>query len=163
MRTTNFINMPIRMNDLWKWVVALDSWDYCDPEPLSELLLKEHTIPPEFLQPLADIISGKRKPNKKAASKLKIPPRERMKIAGSISLVLGLVNALKFDAIYPEGKGSVGIGAQQGREPQEVLRELESKHRRTMESARKDLDVSPETIKNLLRDLRRKIDNWPIV
>lgn len=151
------------MNDLWKWVVAFDSWDYCDPEPLSELLLKKQIIPPEFLQPLADIISGKRKPNNKAASKLKIPPRERMKIAGSISLLLGLVNALKFDAIYPEGKGAVGAGAQQGREPNEILRELESKHKRTIDSVCKDLKVHPETIENLLRDLRRKIDNWPIV
>lgn len=109
MKTKNFIDMPSRMNDLWEWVVALDSWDYCDPEPLSELLLKKQTIPAEFLQPLADIIFGKRKPNKRAASKLKIPARDRMKIAGSISLVLGLVNVLKFDAIYPEGKGLVGI------------------------------------------------------
>jgi len=163
MRTTNFFDMPTRMNDLWGWVVAFDSWDYCDPEPLSEMLLKEQTIPPEFLQAFADIVTGKRKSKKKAAAKLKIPARERMKIAGSISLVLGLVHAFKFDAINPEGKGSVGIGAQQGREPSEILRELESEHRETIESACKELAVSQETIENLLRDLREKIDRWPTV
>lgn len=163
MRTKNFIDMPARMNDLWEWVVALDSWDYCDPEPLSELLFKEQTIPPEFLQALADIVSWKRKPKKRAAVKLKIPARERMKVAGSISLVLGLVDALKFNAIYPEGKGSVGIGSGQGREPNAVLRELETKQKQAIESACKALNVSQETIENLLRDLRRKIDDWPTV
>lgn len=163
MRTTNFIDIPSRMNDLWEWVVAFDSWDYCDPEPLAEMLLKEQAIPPEFLQAFADIVTGKRKSKKKAAAKQKIPARERMKTAGSISVVLGLVHALKFDAINPEGKGSVGIGAQQGREPSEVLRELECKHRETIESACNELAVSRETIENLLRDLRKKIDRWPIV
>lgn len=155
--------MPTRMNDLWEWVVALYSWDYCDPEPLSELLFKEQTIPPEFLQALADIVSGKRKPKKMAAVKLKIPARERMKVAGSISLVLSLVDALKFDAIYSEGKGSFGIGSEQGHEPNEVLRKLESEQRKAIESACKDLNVSQETIENLLRDLRRKMDSWPTV
>jgi hypothetical protein len=163
MRTKHYIDMPARMNDLWEWVVALDSWDYCDPDSLSELLFKEQTIPPEFLRAVADIVSGKRKPKRRAAVKLKIPARERMKIAGSISLVLGLVDALKFDAIYPEGKGSSGIGSEHGREPNEVLRELESEQRKAIESASKNLNVSQETIENLLRDFRRKIENWPTV
>ena len=150
------------MNDLWKWVIALDSWDYCDPLPLSELLLQQE-IPIEFKQALSDIVSSKRKPNKKAAAKLKIPASERMKIAGSISTVCGLIQGLKFDAIYPEGVGVVGIGSMQGREPVNVLRELEAEQVALIDEAAVDLNVSIETIENLLRDMRIIIKFWPIV
>ena len=159
---TNFINIPIRMNDLWDWVVALDAWDYCDPDPLSKLIIKEQ-IPEEFLKVIADIVSGKRKPNKKGASKLKIPAKERMEIAGSISTVLGLIDLIKYKAIYPEGIGVVGIGARKGEEPIDVKRELESEARELMQSCCKDLNVSQETVENLLRDLRKKINMWPVV
>lgn len=156
------MDIPHRMNYLWVWVVALDAWDYCDPLPLSELVLL-HEIPIEFKQAVSDIVTGKRKPNKKAAAKLKIPAQERMKIAGSISLNCGLIHTLKFDAIYPEGKGVVGIGSMQGREPVEVLRELEADQVALIDEAAKELNVSIETIENLLRDMRIKIKLWPIV
>lgn len=162
MRTINFIHIPSRMNDLWEWTVALDAWDFCDPSLLTELvLLKE--IPIEFKQALSDIVAGKRKPNKKAATKLKIPAKERMKIAGSISVNCGIIDIFKFDANYPEGKGVVGIGAMQGREPVDILRELEAEQVELIREAAKDLNVSVETIENLLRDMRNKIKLWPAV
>jgi hypothetical protein len=162
LRTINFLDIPSRMNDLWEWIIALDSWDYCDPIPLSELILQKE-IPLEFKQAISDIVSSKRKPNKKAAAKLKIPASERMKIAGCISLTFGLIDALKFDALYPEGKGAVGIGAMQMREPIDVLRELEGEQRQEIGRVAIELRVSCETVENILRELRRKIESWPIV
>lgn len=150
------------MNELWDWVIALDAWDYCDPKPLSELV-KSVPIPLEFLQAVSEIIEGKRKPNKKAAAKLKIPASERMKIAGSLSLILSIVDKLKHDVIYPEGKGVIGIGAEQRREPIDVMRELELEQRQAIIEASNELNVSVETVENLLRDLRQKINSWPIV
>jgi len=162
LRTTNFPEMPSRMNELWGWVVALDSWDYCEPQPLAELLLKEQNIPPEFLQAVADIISGKRVQKKKAASKQKIPARHRMEFARALSLVHGLVDSLKFDAIYLEGKGVVGIGAAKKREPNEIIRQLDRQKRETVEAACKEFNVSQETVENLLRALKEKIANWVV-
>lgn len=163
MKVTNFIDIPPRMNELWEWIIALDSWDYCDPELLSELLLKEKVIPEEFIPAISDIILGKRKPNKKAAAKQKIPARERMKIAGSLSTIAGLISVFKYDAIYDVGIGSIGIGDRQRREPSDVLRELENEQRSAIEEASNDLGVSIETIENLLRAMRDKIDKFPIV
>jgi hypothetical protein len=150
------------MNELWEWVVALDSWDYCDPIPLSELVLQKE-IPLEFKQAISDIVSNKRKPSKRAAAKLKVPASERMKIAGSISVIFGLIDALKFDTLYPEGRGSVGVGAMRKCEPTDVLRELESEQRQEIESICIELGVSRETVENILRELRKKIKLWPIV
>lgn len=150
------------MRELWHWIVAVDAYDYCDPEPLSDLIVKEQ-IPTEFIQAVANIISGKRKPNKKAASKLKIPARERMKIAGAISVNLGLIDGFKFDAINPEGIGVTGIGAREGREPIDVKRDLESEARELMHSCCENLNISQETLENLLRDMRKKIKMWPDV
>lgn len=161
MRVTNFLDIPSRMNDLWVWVVALDAWDYCDPKPLSDLI-KSDPIPHEFLQAVTEIIEGKRKPNKKAAVKLKIPASERMKIAGSISLILGITNCIKYDA-KDTYSGIEQIAERECKEPIEVLRELELNSRQEIIDSSNELNVSVETIENLLRDLREKINNWPVV
>ena len=163
MRAVDFISIPARMNELWNWVVALDSWDYCDPKPLSELIANEKIIPGEFSQAIADIISGKRKPNKKAAAKLKIPARKRMKIAGSVSTIIGLINIFKYEAICDEGIGVIGLAAKQGCEPIEVLRELEGEAKEFIYNTCNSLNVSQETLENLLRGLRKKINHWPVV
>ena len=151
------------MHDLWPWVVAIDAYDHCDSEPLLKLIAKEQKIPKEFAQAIADIISGKRKPNKRAASKLKIPARERMEIAAGISIILGLIDVFKHTAVYPEGVGVIGIAARDCREPIDVKRELEGEARELMQYCCKDLNVSQETLENLLRDMRKKINMWPVV
>jgi hypothetical protein len=153
---------PGKMRDTWHWVIAFDAWDYCDPEPLS-VLIAEEQIPEEYIHIIVDIVSGKRKPNKKAASKLKVPARERMRIATSISVELGMIDVSKYDAIHPEGKGVVGIGAKLGLEPIEVLRKLERHARDIVQHYCKEFNVSQETIENLLRELRKKMEIWPFV
>jgi len=171
MRVKNFgFGMPPRMNELWDWVVALDAWQYCDAEPLSNLIKNNETIPPEIIPAIAEIISGERKQNKKAAVKLKVEARERMRVAGSVSTLMGLIDALKYDVIQfneldneTQQKGVVGIACRKGTEPLEEKIELEEEAQRIKQKAADEFGVSAETIENLLRDLREKIKAWPSV
>lgn len=164
MRTTNFTDFPCgRMNEVWDWVCAIDAFDYNDREPLTELVKRE-PVPEELRPIIAEIVRGSRTPNLKAAAKLKIPAAERMKIAGSVSTVLGLIDTLKFDAIDDptiSARGASAFSERFGREPNEIIRELEAKARDVIEWAAGELGVSKETVESLLRDLRRKAKVFP--
>ena len=67
----------------FNWIAAIDSWDFCDPTPLKEMIIR-HPIPTELLPIIANIVSGERKPNTKAASKLTVPANQRMVLASVI-------------------------------------------------------------------------------
>ncbi|MBC7286136.1 hypothetical protein [Hoeflea sp.] len=153
-----------RMNEVWQWVVAIDAFDFNDPEPLAEIR-KSEPIPHELEPIVAAIDAGERKSNKKAAAKLKIPARERMKIAGTLSIVIGLINILKSEEIgdeWGEYRRAIEIGADRRLlEPVDELRALEREARELIQGTADDLGVSVETIENLLRDMRRKIADWP--
>ncbi len=168
--------MPDRMQELFDWVIAIDAWDYCDTEPLADLIRSTNTLPDEIRPIIADIITGERKQNKRGADKLKIlPARERMKIAGTISSVLGLIDLFKYEKFYVDGdvdgcpSGIFGIAGRDRKEPIEVKRELESEAREVLKITKDslkeelDLEISIETIENLIRELRKKIKNWPHV
>lgn len=161
-KTINLQNAPKRMIDTWMWVEALDAWDYCDPNPL-DLLIRQREIPPEYQAAIADIVSGKRKQNKKAAAKLKLPAKDRLKFAAHISDILGQLDFYQYDAINPEGVGATGIAAIHRKEPIDITRELEAEKKRLMTEASRDLNISLETCENLLRDLREKIKKFPFV
>lgn len=164
MKTVNYLfDVPARMSELWEWVAALYSYDYGDSEPISFLVRRGEPIPDEFLNAIGDILKGDRRPNKKAVAKLKIPVHEHIKIFVSLSTVLGLINGLKYDAIYPEGKGATGIGAYKGIEPLAVINELNEESRKVIGFAAKEFNVSEETIENLLRRMRDIIKRWPNV
>jgi hypothetical protein len=154
-----------RFNEVFPWVVALDAFDFNDRQPLEELMASE-PVPEELRPAIAKIISGERKPNLKAAEKLKIPASERMKIAGSISVCLMLIDTFKYRAIderYIEKTGVRMYGERFGKEPIEVTRELEQKARSIIENSARELEVSTETIENLLRALRAKMGAYPNV
>lgn len=163
MRTKNYgFDMPREMENAWNWIVAIDAWDYAHPALLTKLIETEN-IPDPLKPVISSIISGKRKPNLKAAKKLKIPAEERMNIASAISLILGLVDAFKYDS-YNSETGSRGvneIAERKGLEPIEIKKDLDERSRDTILKAANDLEVSTETIENLVRDLRKKIKNWP--
>lgn len=162
MKTENYA--PMRFNKVFHWIAALDAFDYCDPEPLEQLLRGDETIPPEVRSALADILGGKRKPNKKAAAKLKVPATERMKIAGSISAVLSVIDVIKYGGTDGTFRRALEIAAERRRrEPVEVLRSLEAEARNFVAESAAELGVSVETIEVLLRDLREKIRKFPIV
>lgn len=163
MRTINYMDIPCEMKNLWHWVIALDAWEYCDPRPLSELIKSGEPIPKEFQSAVSEIILGTKKQNKKGASKSRIPSGERMKIAWHLSLILGLIDKIKFEAIYPEGTGANGLAAMKGKEPVQIIRSLEAEQQSAIKSTAEQLNVSTETIENLLRSMREKIKKWPIV
>lgn len=156
-----------RYLDAWPWVVAIDAYDFGAPEPLAELMATE--APPEELRPvIAAIVTGKRKPNLKAAAKLKIPAGERLQIAGAVSTCLGVFDDLKRSAIDPEVNDEAGVRmlaerAGETREPAEILRYLEAKARKTIEWAAREAGVSTESLEDLLRHLRKKIEHYPDV
>lgn len=159
----SYLDAPRRMLETWDWTCALVAFDYGDRAPLAELVGKE-PIPPEFLGAVSAIIAGTRKPNLRAAAKAKIPAAERMRIAGSVSLVIGLTEILRA-APQREGftTGAQEIADRKGREPIEVVRELQSIARGQIAAAAEELGVSAEAIEDLLRELRRRISDWPAV
>lgn len=153
-----------RMLDLWDWVAAIDAFDFNDPKPLNALRALQ-SDPPELRNVLASIDAGDRQPNRKAAAKLKIPAAERMKVAATLSGVLGLIETLKTQEIF-DGSGelrrAIEIGAdRRRREPIDEVRELEAATRKLIADTAKSLGVSVEAVENLLRDMRRKVANWP--
>lgn len=154
-KVKGFLDAPRDMRDHWLWICAIDAYDYNDSEPLSKLIRETEQIPTMFKDVIADIVQGERRPNKKAAAKLKLPASERMQIAGTLSGVLGIVEAFK--------RGLNGVADKQSKEPIDVLRELEADARIIMIEAASDLNVSLETLENLLRDFRKKIEDWPNV
>jgi hypothetical protein len=171
MRVPNFAPLSCarkkRFNEIFPWIVALDAFDHCDPDLLRKLLLADDPIPAEARRPLADIVSGRRKPNKKAAAKLKIPAGERMKIAGSLSVLLGLIDILKYENIG-DGEGqirpAIEIVAERRRlEPIDELRRLEAVAKSVVEDTASQIGVSTESVENLLRTLRKKLADFPNV
>lgn len=164
-RAKNLTEAPETFLDQVEWIIALDAFDYCDPEPLAELVLKQD-IPLELRPALAAIVRGHRKQKKSAANKLKIPAAKRLRIATSLSWLLGLWNISKYDASNParsEEKGARLHAELEGIEPIEAVKYYERMARKTIEEFAAEYGVSTETMENLLRDLRRKIESYPDV
>jgi hypothetical protein len=159
-----------RIDAAWEWIVALDAFDYNDSEPLFHLMNSEKPIPEELRPAIAMIIAGTRKPNLRAAAKLKMPAAERMQIAGSLSVVLGMINELKTDEQidlsdedWPHRR-SIDIKAdREGVEPLQIKRMLENRAKDAIGRAARSLNVSVETIENIIRDLRTKLIKYPNV
>lgn len=164
-RAVHFPDIPPRMNELWEWVSAFYAFDYGDTYPLEVLVRYAKEIPPEMAGALADVVAGRRKPNMKAARKIKIPAREAMLFAGTLSTIDGIADAIRHDALYAnqDGKGLVAAGAYHGKEPAEIGDDLAARRARTIRQAADHFDVSTETVENLLREMRRRIDRWPEV
>jgi hypothetical protein len=163
-RAINFPDAPARMKELWHWITAIDAWDYKDPAPLAELVVQED-IPTELKPIVSKILLGARK--QKRASK--IPANERMEIAKVVSGIFHMIDDLRYGkacASYGLGYNSgpsVVASEQKGIEPQELISKLHSSHAELLEDTAQQLGVSVETVENLLRDMRKKIQNWPNV
>lgn len=168
MKTTHWEDAPQRFKELWPWLVAVDSWLYCDEEPLAKII-QEEDIPEEFKRIISQIISGERKQKKRAASKLKIPACERMEIAKAIDLSLYFIEEFLYAKVSDNLTGEVGVslctyvGDRDGNEPIEEVEYLYSMQAKALTDASSQLNVSVDTIKNLLRDMRSYIRNWPLV
>jgi hypothetical protein len=147
-----------RFREVWDWIAALDAFDYCDPKPLEALLRGGEAVPDEIRSALADIVAGVRKPNKKAAAKLKVLPAERMMLAMVASRIIGLCD------IFRCHKTFIACKADSERvEPIDVIRELDTNKRTAIAGTAAEYGISVETVENLLRDLKEKMRKWPVV
>lgn len=166
MRPLDYIrDVDPRMKELWAWVNAVCAYDFGDPSPLAALIATEKQIPAEFADAIADIVRGNRQPNKRARAKLKIPADEYMEIAGEISACIGIIDIFRYDALVPgqHGKGAAALASRDGKETEDKVAELSDEREKLIEEAASEFGVSVETIENVLREMRRRIKQWPIV
>ena len=153
------------MQDAWRWVVAIDAYDYNQRQPLADLVAAE-PVPEELRPILAAIIAGDRTPNLRGAAKLKLPATERMQIAASLMAIMEIIDTLKYEAIditgaEPDLRGASMFEIVKGGTAGGIMRHLEGEARRAVEIATDRYGVSVETIENLLRDLRNKMQAYP--
>jgi len=158
------LSTPPRFNELWDWIVAVDAYDHGNASLLGKQI-QVGAVPDEIRPILADIVMGMRKPNRKAASKLKIPAGERMRVAASVCCLLELIDIIMRGAANVRGvrPGVENIAHQQGREPIEVKRKLEADAREVVQRAAIACGVSTETIENLVRDFRKRVKQFPAI
>lgn len=160
--TIHITDAPQRLCDLWMWVAAIDSWVYCDPYPLAELI-KSEDIPAEFKRVVSSIIIGDKKQNKKGAARIKIPANKRMDIAVCIDSILGILDSFKYGTVAGGESFCCHVGDKKGVEPLEIMQQLHEEQKNLIKGCAKEHGVSTETIENLLRDMRRYINDWPVV
>lgn len=140
------------------WIIAIDSWDYCDPEPLN-LMIQKHPIPEELRPVIANIITGKRKQNRKAAAKLKCPAAQRL-------LNAGIYRMLKHDVInatlqrktlydYRDKADEMGI------EVIELRKIYQSESKKRQEKWATNMGMGVEAFQDLVLYLDDKIKNYP--
>ena len=149
-----YIDAPGRLHQTWDWFVAVYAWDYGEPEVLAELIRSE-PIPAEYREAVAAIVAGERKPNLRAAAKMKIPAQEHLRLAGSVSVVIELCATIKQQAIE--------VGDRKALEPIDIIREAENESREAVFAAANEFGVSVETVENILRVMRARIAAWPVV
>lgn len=159
------MELPNRLNELWDWFSAVWAWDYNDPRQLSELIRKsEGRIPNEFVPVIADIVSGVRKPNKKAGAKLMIPASSLGAVSGYLLIMRDLSGALRTRADYgTEKRGAAAVAEYKGMKTIDVIRRLERKMGEAKEKGANAFGITEETIERLLREANRRIKKWPEV
>lgn len=162
-KVINIIDAPQRMRDLWKWVAAVDAWDWKDPKPLADLVTSED-IPEEFKKAVSDILSGERKRRRTQGA---IEPKERMEIAKHISGVLSILDSFTYGKVAEQGYEGMSVPnyivETKSNFPDviDAYNYLINERRDLIQSSANDLEVSVETIENLLREMRKKIEKWP--
>lgn len=140
------------------WIVSIDAWDFFDPKPL-ELMLKKHPIPEELRFIIADMVTGKRTPNKKAAAKLKFPAAHRMVVAG-------IYRDLKADVIDATLKRKTlddyhQRAADEGKEVIELQQKYLKAARKFKLNVADNMGISTEALDNICDALSEKIKNFP--
>lgn len=156
--------MPARMAELWEWVCAAAAHDSGDAAPLARLI-EADPVPDEFRPMVAAIVAGLRPLKRKGKGNAKIAPSERLRVAATVSVMLELCDLLRTLAVGTHGgkPGADSLGEQLGREPADIVRELQGEYREAKKNAARDLRVSVETVEDLVRELQSRIDRWPTV
>lgn len=161
---SRFNKAPVRLLGTWEWFCATCAFDFGDSKPLSELI-RSSPVPDEYRAMVADVVDGIRRPNKKAAVKLRIAARDMMNVAAKVSSSIDLIHMIKSDVIPVKNGpyGVEGIADRDGKEPIEVKREYERLARVLFSDAALHHKVSIETVENLVREMRARISRWPLV
>lgn len=145
-------HLPPRMERIWNWVVALDAWDLNQPSLLADLV-RRNDIPEELVEPISEIIAGSRKPNYKAAAKLRIPAYTRLDIA-----------RLLYDSRHSceQAKTKSDAHADALRlETKDFKAQIEKEARDWVTTLALNTGVSEKTIESYYRVLVQKIKDWP--
>ena len=142
--------------DKLRWCGALVAFDYCDTGPLAALVRGE-AIPLELRSVIASIIAGDRKPNRRAAAKSKVDAAERLQIGATVDALLVTIAELK----HPEITEPWADLRQA--EPADAILRLNEWIERVYLVASDRLAVSRETVENLVREYRQKMQDWPRV
>lgn len=139
------------------WIAAIDSWDYCDPTPLSEMI-NNHDIPLELKPIISKIVSGERKQEKIGASKLKLPAKSRLAIASLILELRHIPEAALSGLLIPN---YTEIASRQGIE----VCDIQKKYRGHLKEFDSDImsitGLSKKSIQNLINQLKKKLDDYP--
>ncbi len=139
------------------WIAAIDSWDFNDAKPLEEMLTN-HPIPFELQPILVDIISGKRKQNIKSSVKQKVPAAHRIVVAGiykSFRQISETVISKQVGFDYHNLADDIGI------EPIELLNQYRDCQREYDIQFAKSLGISLVTLRGLVKNLNKKLNNYP--
>lgn len=156
MKTDNF-TVPPSLRKLWPWFNAVSAWDWGDPGPLGEIVQSE-PIPEEFREAIADILMGDRN-RQKNWQKGKIPAAERMVIAATVSAHIDHCRAIRSNNL----EGDESLADQLEMEPIDMVYLMHATVRSVVADVAQEFDVSVETVENLLRDMRARINRWPVV
>lgn len=139
------------------WIASIDAWDYCDSKPLAEMVVN-HAVPVELRHVLASIVSGERKQNKRGAAKLKIDADQRMLVAASFLSLLQIPEGVLGKRTQPS---YFEIADEKGIEYIDLHRKYERYVKTMYSRIACAAGVSVETLENLLRELKEKINKYP--
>lgn len=140
------------------WIMAIDAWDYCDASLLTEML-KRHPIPFELQPVMADIASGERKQNRKAAARLKVPAGHRMYFAAWYAKYKR--NTIDAMLCRRSINDYHDLAELEGKEVADMRAELLKLAQQFKKEIAEEAGISTETLENLYEELRKKIKNYP--
>jgi hypothetical protein len=149
------LDVPANFFDNWHWIVAVDAFDYGDPQPLAHLLTQYDVYPENVRAVLTDIVQGTRKPSPKRIAHAKIKGKDRMEVALS-----ALASSVVHDCIQ---RNASHHGDHSRREPIDVVEENTESYRKERDLLCNSYSISKETVDNLRRELKSKIEKWPLL
>jgi len=145
--------VPDDFFDNWHWIIAVDAFDYGDPEPLASLLAEFDEYPANVRVLLSDIVQGKREPNRKAFPKV-IKAKDRMPAALSALSGLSLRDHIDINSVF--------FGERDGVEAIAIRKSNDDSYSKKKKPAiAKTYGISVDTLDNLRRELKSKIKKWP--
>ena len=157
--------VTLEFKGLFGWFLAIHAYEMNELEPLGKLLADDTVeIPNEIRLYLSQIVLGNKKPNKKAAVKLRIPARLRM-IVG-LYLVKLEMKCEYFrkhykDPDFPDNRpGLDTIADKIGKEPAQVDAEISAISRQFIKDLSEIFSVSIDTIEELRGLFKENIERY---